>query len=108
MTEQAPVKEGETHNVAINAVGEKGDGIAKVGGFVLFVPGVKKGDYVKIKIKKVLQNVGFAELVEKLERPKRESKFATVTEDELQEMEEEPSEQYEETEDFGEDLVEDE
>ncbi len=105
MTEQeAPVREGEEHTVSISAVGEKGDGIARVSGFVLFVAGVKKGDYVKIKITKVLKNVGFAQVVEKLERPKKESKFATVTEDELQEMEDEPESQYEETDDFGEDL----
>jgi predicted RNA-binding protein with TRAM domain len=107
MNEQAaPVKEGEKHDVDIKAVGEKGDGIARVGGFVLFVPGVKKGDFVKIKITKVLQNVGFAEVVEKLERPKKDPKFATVTEEELHEMEDEPSEEYDDTEDFGEDLVE--
>jgi len=100
----APVKEGEEHKVSIKAVGEKGDGIARVGGFVLFVPGVKKGDYVKIKITKVLQNVGFAEVVEKLERPKRESKFATVSAEEMHEPEEEIDDSYEDTEDFGADL----
>tara|TARA_Y100000310_G_C20500338_1_gene723655 strand:+ start:469 stop:798 length:330 start_codon:yes stop_codon:yes gene_type:complete len=104
--QEAPVKEGETHEVSINAVGEKGDGIAKVKGFVLFVPGVKKKDYVKIKITKVLKNVGFAEVVEKLERPQKTSRFATVTEDEFQEPEEEIDDSYEDTEDFGEELVE--
>ena len=34
---------GRYFEVAIDAVGEKGDGIAKVKGFVLFVPRVKKG-----------------------------------------------------------------
>ena len=34
----APVREGEELDVKIEAVGEKGDGIAKVKGFVLFVP----------------------------------------------------------------------
>lgn len=104
--QEAPVSAGETYDVSINAVGEKGDGIARVKGFVLFVPGVKKGDYVKIKITKVLKNAGFAEVVEKLERPKRESKFATVSEEEMQEMEEEPDDQYEDSEDFGSDLEE--
>ena len=104
MNDDAPVKEGETHKVEIKAVGEKGDGIARVGGFVLFVPGVKKGDYVKIKITKVLQNVGFAEVVEKLDKPKRESKFATVSQEELEEPEEEIDDSYEDTEDFGSDL----
>ena len=64
----APVREGDIHTVSVNAVGGKGDGIAKVKGFVLFVPHTKKGDYVKIRITKVLQNSGFAEVVEKLER----------------------------------------
>ncbi len=102
-----PVKAGETHKVSINAVGDKGDGIAKVKGFVLFVPGVKKGDFVKIRITKVLQNVGFAEVVEKCERPVRESKFATVSAEEMTEPEEEIDDSYDDTEDFGEELVED-
>tara|TARA_Y100000310_G_scaffold344364_1_gene456763 strand:- start:5402 stop:5725 length:324 start_codon:yes stop_codon:yes gene_type:complete len=104
--QEAPVKEGETYEVEIRSVGEKGDGIAKVNGFVLFVPDTKKRDYVKIKITKVLKNVGFAKVLEKLEKQIRKSKFATVTEDEIEEIPEEDS-QYEDTEDFGEDLVED-
>ena len=35
----APVKVGAELDVKIEGVGEKGDGIAKVQGFVLFVPG---------------------------------------------------------------------
>jgi len=61
----APVKVGEELDVKIEAVGEKGDGIAKKNGFVLFVPGVKEGDEVKIRITKVLRKVGFAEVVGK-------------------------------------------
>jgi predicted RNA-binding protein with TRAM domain len=101
-----PVKAGEVHEVTINAVGDKGDGIAKVKGFVLFVAGVKKGDYVKIKITKVLQNVGFAEVVEKIEKPVRESKYATVNKEEYEEPIE-IDESYEDTDDFGEDIEED-
>ena len=105
MEQEAPVKEGETYNVEIKSVGEKGDGIAKVNGFVLFVPETKKRDYVKIKITKVLKNVGFAKVLEKLEKPVRQSKFATVTEDEIEEIDE-PDSKYEDTEDFGEEFVE--
>lgn len=102
MDQVAPVKVGETYDVGINAVGGKGDGIAKVKGFVLFVASVKKGDYVKIKITKVLPKVGFAEVVEKLERPQN-TRYATVSTTELREMKrDEPSVQYEDTEDFGE------
>jgi predicted RNA-binding protein with TRAM domain len=65
----APVKEGQEIEVKIEAVGEKGDGIAKVDGFVLFVPNTKVGDEVKIKITRVLRKVGFAEVVGKASAP---------------------------------------
>jgi predicted RNA-binding protein with TRAM domain len=61
----APVKVGDELEVNIEAVGEKGDGIAKKDGFVLFVPGVKAGDKVRIRVTKVLRKVGFAEVVGK-------------------------------------------
>ena len=59
----APVRVGDELEVTIEAVGAKGDGIAKKEGFVLFVPGVQKGDSVKIKVTRVLRKVGFAEVV---------------------------------------------
>ena len=49
-------------DVKIEAVGEKGDGIAKKDGFVLFVAGTKQGDEVRIRVTRVLQKVGFAEV----------------------------------------------
>ncbi len=58
-----PVREGEEYDVIIEAVGEKGDGIAKVKGFVIFVPNVNEGDNVKIKISRVLRKVGFGDVV---------------------------------------------
>ncbi len=101
--QQAPVREGEEHIVTVNAVGEKGDGIVRVAGFVIFVPEVKKGDCVKIKITKVLAKVGFGKVVERIEKP-RKAVFASVSKQELDQMEPEPSTEYEETEDFGSDL----
>ena len=65
-----PINEGEEHTGIVESVGEKGDGILRIRGFVVFVPGVVKGDYIKVKIKKVLPKVSFGELVEKLEKPK--------------------------------------
>ena len=59
----APVKVGEEMDVIIEAVGEKGDGICKKKGFVLFVPNTKQGDNVKIRVTKVLRKVGFAEVI---------------------------------------------
>jgi len=59
----APVREGEEVDVTIEAVGEKGDGIGKVKGFVIFVPNTKQGDKVRIKITRVLRKVGFGEAI---------------------------------------------
>jgi predicted RNA-binding protein with TRAM domain len=63
----APVKVGAELDVKIEGVGEKGDGIAKVQGFVLFVPGVRTGDEVRIKVTRVLSKVGFAEVLSRSE-----------------------------------------
>ncbi|MFW5990844.1 MAG: TRAM domain-containing protein [Candidatus Nanoarchaeia archaeon] len=70
---RAPVSVGDELNVTIEAVGEKGDGIAKKNGFVLFVPNVKEGDNVKIKVNKVLKKVGFADVVGKAEESGQEA-----------------------------------
>ncbi len=105
--EQTPVNPGEEHTVTILSVGGKGDGIAKVKGFVIFIPETKKGDYVKIKITKVLPKLAFGQVVEKLEKPKRPSKFMEISKEELMENQYSPSEKFEETEDFGADLEDD-
>jgi len=62
-----PVKMGDVFSVKIDAVGDKGDGICRKEGFVLVVPGTKKGDKVKIRVTKVLKSVGFAEVIGKAE-----------------------------------------
>ena len=59
----APVKVGDELEVKIEAVGEKGDGIAKKNGFVIFVPNTKQDENVRIRITRVLRKVGFAEVV---------------------------------------------
>ena len=59
----APVNVGDELDLKIDAVGEKGDGIAKVKGFVIFIPNTKTGDEVRVKITKVLRKVGFGEVV---------------------------------------------
>ena len=94
----APVKEGDELDVTIESVGEKGDGIAKVEGFVLFVPGTNTGDNVKVKITKVLRKVGFAEVVGKSESSGKQEKAEDAPAEQAEESEEEF--QGEDTEDF--------
>ena len=91
----APVEVGDELDVKIEAVGEKGDGIAKKDGFVLFVPNAKEGDEVKIRITRVLRKVGFAEVIGEGSSRDAEDNISQEPED---------SEQVEDTEDFGEEL----
>lgn len=58
-----PVKEGETYTVKIESIGREGDGIAKVEGFVVFIPGVGVGEELDVKINKVTRRVAFGEKV---------------------------------------------
>ena len=59
-----PVKVGEEYDVEINEVGSKGDGIARVKNFVVFVGGSKKGDKAHIRIKEVRNRFAIGEKVE--------------------------------------------
>jgi predicted RNA-binding protein with TRAM domain len=58
-----PVKVGDEIEVTIESVGAKGDGIAKKDGFVIFVPGVQRGDTVKIKIAELKTSFAIGEKV---------------------------------------------
>ncbi len=61
---EIPVSVGETYTVKIEDIGKEGDGIARIQGFVVFVPNVEKDQEVKIRITKVLRRFAFAELAE--------------------------------------------
>ncbi|VVB97299.1 TRAM domain protein [uncultured archaeon] len=58
----SPVSAGDIHDVAIDGIAREGDGIAHIQGFVIFVPGTKVGDHVKIKIEKVMRKFAIAAL----------------------------------------------
>ena len=99
----APVNVGDELDVKIESVGEKGDGVAKVKGFVLFVPGTQAGQEVKIRVTRVLKKVGFAEVVggasaspQTEAAPEETSQEATSSEETSEEMDES-----EDSEDFG-------
>ncbi len=59
------IEEGETYELRIDSVGRKGDGIARVDKFMIFVPGTAKGDIVRAKIKKISGTLAFSEVVER-------------------------------------------
>ena len=97
-----PVNVGDEIDVKIEAVGEKGDGIAKKDGFVLFIPGVKEGDEVKVRVTKVLRRVGFAEVVGEGAAPSEDAPAEEAAEEQpAEEAAEEPASS-EDSESFGE------
>ncbi|MBD3319290.1 TRAM domain-containing protein [Candidatus Woesearchaeota archaeon] len=98
--QEPPVKVGDEVTVVIRGVGEKGDGFAKVNSFVIFVPGTKKKERVKIRITKVFPTIGFAEVIERVKK----EEVTDVTVEELKQPIPEPS--YKDSEDFGADLPE--
>ena len=90
MNGRTPVMVGQELDVKIEAVGEKGDGIARVEGFVLFVPNTKEGDEVRVRITKVLRKVGFAEVVGKAGEEAPAEEKETFGEEEAPAEEKEP------------------
>lgn len=59
----APVKENEEIEVTIDDIGGKGDGIAKIEGFLIFVPRVKIGERLKVRIMSVGEKFAVAEKI---------------------------------------------
>lgn len=104
-----PVNTGDEVDVHIEAVGEKGDGIAKIKGFVLFVPDTREGEDCRVKITRVLRKVGFADKIGEAQGPvESSSESPSESSRDVQpgmgaaQAPAEPEIQYEDTEDFGE------
>jgi predicted RNA-binding protein with TRAM domain len=51
----APVEVGKEYDVEIDDIAKHGDGIARVEGFVIFVPETKVGDHVTIAVDRVMR-----------------------------------------------------
>ena len=60
----APVTAGDELEVTVEDVGSKGDGIAKVEGFTVFVPDTEEGETVTVRIEDVKPRFAFASVVE--------------------------------------------
>jgi predicted RNA-binding protein with TRAM domain len=90
----SPVREGDEVDVKVVAVGEKGDGIAKVKGFIIIVPEAKEGNELRIKITRVLKKVAFGEVLGDAQGPV----LPTEREDREESNEEAPMEESQEDE----------
>ncbi|MCW7075713.1 MAG: translation initiation factor IF-2 subunit beta [Candidatus Syntropharchaeales archaeon] len=62
--EKAPLVEvGGIYELKIEDVGRKGDGIARMDKYLFYIPYNRKGDVVKVKVKKISGTLVFTELV---------------------------------------------
>jgi len=48
-----PVEAGKEYDVEVTEISRRGDGVAKVQGFIIFVKGARVGDKVRIKVESV-------------------------------------------------------
>jgi predicted RNA-binding protein with TRAM domain len=59
-----PVELDKEYEAEIEDISTRGDGIAKIEGFIIFVPNTKKGEHVKFKITRVGSRFAIGELVQ--------------------------------------------
>jgi predicted RNA-binding protein with TRAM domain len=88
-----PINVGEEYDVEITEVGSRGDGIARIKNFVVFVSNAKKGEKCKIKIKEVRDRFATGEKVGEASEITEEA-----SEETSEEVSEEPTEESEESE----------
>ena len=53
------IEAGKTYDLMIEDIGKKGDGIARKGKYIIYIPGSAKGTQVKVKIDKVSGSMAF-------------------------------------------------
>jgi predicted RNA-binding protein with TRAM domain len=59
-----PVEVGKEYDVTISDISRRGDGIAKIDGFVIFVAGGKQGQSAKVKVTQVTNRYAMGTVVE--------------------------------------------
>jgi len=57
------LQEGEVYEMQIVDIGKKGDGIARAGDFIIYVPGTTKGAQVKVKVVKITGTTAYGTVV---------------------------------------------
>ena len=62
-----PVEVGKEYDVSITDTSRRGDGIAKIDGFVVFVSGAKQGQNVRIKVTQVSERFASGQIVQSSE-----------------------------------------
>ena len=63
-SQNQPVDSGETYRLQIEELGNEGDSIGYIDGFVIFVPDAELGDWVTVEIEAVHETFARAAVVE--------------------------------------------
>lgn len=74
-----PVEVGKEYNVTISDTSRRGEGIAKIDGFVIFVPGTKMGQSTRIKVTQVSERFANGQVVEGPSAPAAQSTEDSTT-----------------------------
>jgi predicted RNA-binding protein with TRAM domain len=68
-----PVKIGEEYEIDIKEMSQRGEGIARIEGLVVFVPQAKLGDHARIRITRISRKFAEAELIERQKHEEKET-----------------------------------
>ena len=63
-TPSETLKEGNVYDVTIKDIGKRGDGVAYLDKFIIYIPGAVKGSSVKVKIEKISGTLAFGRIAE--------------------------------------------
>jgi predicted RNA-binding protein with TRAM domain len=61
---EKPVEVDKEYEAEIQDMSRRGDGIAKIEGFIIFVPNTKQGEHVKFRVTRVGNRFATGELVQ--------------------------------------------
>ena len=66
-----PVEVGKEYDVTISEISQRGDGITRIQGFVVFVAGAKAGEHLKIKVVEVGNRFAKGQIVSRTSQGKQ-------------------------------------
>jgi predicted RNA-binding protein with TRAM domain len=75
-----PVEVGKEYDVTISDISRRGDGIAKIDGFVIFVAGGKQGQSARIKVTQVSNRYAMGTVVTGMTAPSGGSEITNAAE----------------------------
>src|SRR2546428_13186739 len=73
-----PVEVGKEYNVSISDTSKRGEGIARIEGFVVFVPGTRQGQNVRIKVTQASERFASGQVVQSSESTRSSTSQSTA------------------------------